>query len=198
MILTKEQIEKRLNSSNNLANKVEESRNNPITEIIIKDGTNNHVGRPGSKNLTEQERVAVGVISATVGDEVAASLFGISTSHANDLRNGNRNVGNGETNLRVQDTNLKAQIKERLDNTKMTIQERAAEKLLTSLGLLTEDKLTNCSPKDVASISNQMSQVMRNMNNNKDTSDKASVKIVLHQPKTTQEDSFDIIEIGVG
>jgi len=51
----KEQVEKRLSSSDNVVNKIEEARK---IEVIIKDGKN-HSGRIGSHNLSDEEKVEI-------------------------------------------------------------------------------------------------------------------------------------------
>ena len=96
------------------------------------------------------------------------------------------------------DLELKNKINNRLEATKLTIQERAAEKLLGAMGLLTEEKMENSSAKDLAQISNQMSQVVRNItpNSGKEKDDgKSKVQIIIHQPKQSREDLFDCIEV---
>lgn len=197
MILKKEQIEKRLSSTSNITNPLYSSEK-PEVEVIIKDGINNHTGKVGSKNLSEDEKIAIGVIASITDSRTAAGLFGIHPSHANDLKNGNLNSG---VNTRIRDIELQEKIRERVENTKLTIQERAAEKLLESMGLLSNDKLEKCSAKDLANVSNQMAQVFRNMNssssptNMKDSPSK--INIVLHQPRPAKESSFDVIEIGL-
>jgi len=198
VILTKEQVEKRLASPDNLANKIKED--NLQVEVIIKDGKN-HSGRPGSHNLTDNERVAIGVLANTVGNELAGELMGVTERTARSLKDAHHTYSDGRgTQRHGEDIELKDKIAERIESTKLTIQERAAEKLLAAMGALTEDKLENCTPKDAAQISNQMSQVMRNMssNNNSKEGGKQAVKIILHQPKTSRESSFETLEIGVG
>lgn len=204
MILTKKQFEDRVGSERNASTLVQEHRDkdtNSTVEIVYKDGIHNKNGRTGTTNLTENEKIAIGVLASTVGIETAADLFNVSKSTASDLKNGMQTLStNPETGYqqRGRDVELSNKIKERLENSKLTIQERAAEKLMESMGLIDNDKLQNASAKDLAQISNQMSQVMRNMNR-KDEKDpgKAEVKIIVHQPKTAREDSFEIIEIGV-
>jgi len=203
MILTKEQIEKRLSSESNIANRIEEVRlfdaGRDLPEVIYKDGKN-HNGRPGATNLTESEKVAIGVLANTVGNETAAELMGVSENTARHLRSGQTTLSHGQGTQRYgEDTELRNKIDERLNRTKLSIEERAAEKLLGAMGLLTNEKLENCSAKDLAHVSSQMSQVMRNMNsNNNKESGKIPVKIIVHQPKTAREESFEMIEIGVG
>lgn len=193
MILTKEQVEKRLSSEDNIANQSHSSI------IIKKEGNINGRGK-GSKNLTEEEKIAIGVLANLEGNEVAAELMGVSEDTARHLRTAQTSIRSGDTVRASIDTSLKEKINERLDTTKLTIQERAAEKLLTSLGLLDQDKLANCSAKDLAGITNQMSQVVRNMSNRdgERNGGKAAVKIILHQPKPSREESFDFVEIGIG
>ena len=197
MILTKEQVEKRLNSEKNISNLISSTSEDNKVEVIYKDGINNHIGNPGAKHLTERERVAIGVIAHTTGNEAASLLFGVSQSHVADIKYGNRNVD--DSNLRIRDQNLINQINERLESTKLSIQERAAEKLLGALGLLTEEKLENSSVREIAQVSSQLSQVVRNItgnSNNKETG-KQNVKIIVHQPKASREEFFDVVEIGV-
>lgn len=192
MILTKEQIEARVTSNGNIAVSAEKLREQP--EVVIKDGKN-HEGRPGTTNLTEQERVAVGVLANTVGEETAATLFGIEVSTAHKLKFGMQSGDSGDSHGKNME--LANQIKQRLESSKLSIQERAAEKLLSAMGLITEEKMANSSVKELASVSSQLSQVVRNMTaNNKEGDSKGGVKIYLHQPKEAKEDSFDIIEIG--
>ena len=190
MILTKEQIEIRLTSEKNISNKITILKDH---EVIIKDGKN-HFGKLGSKNLTENERIAIGVLASTVGEEVTSELFGISETTAHKLKYGMRSGDSGASHL--QDQELKNKIDERLNKTKLSIEERAAEKLLTSLNLITEDKLENASVRDLAQISNQMSQVLRNSSRNNGAEGVGmKVQIIVNQPKQAKEDSFDCIEL---
>jgi len=85
MILTKEQVEKRLSSSDNVVNKIEEARK---IEVIIKDGKN-HSGRIGSHNLSDEEKVEIGVAANLLGNEAAAELLGVSENTARHLRRDN-------------------------------------------------------------------------------------------------------------
>jgi hypothetical protein len=205
MILTYEQVSQRIDSSDNIINKLKKSRESQvqskIPEIIIKDGINNHIGHPGSVHLSENERVAIGVLGHHVDHETVADIFGISKGHVSELKNGNRTTGirtgTEVESFRTQDNNLLAKIEERLNKTKLSIQERAAETLLTSLGLMTPDKLENSSAKELAQVTSQMSQVMRNLKSEGSTqSSGIKVQIVLHQPKQAREESFDFIEVS--
>ncbi len=200
MILTQEQIDKRLSSEDNIVNKLESHKIELLArpEVIVRDGKN-HVGNQGSRNLSEQEKLAVGVLANTVGNELAGELMGVSENTARHLRSAQMTTGDSENRRFGKDMLLQEQINDRLNSAKLSIQERAAEKLLKSMGLITEDKLENCSVKDLASVTKEMSVVMRNMssNNNSREHSNANVRIIIQQPKQTHESSLDVIEIGV-
>jgi hypothetical protein len=206
MILTKKQIEERLGSQENLTNQLSEYRKNSEFEpesseqeslVIRKNHITNPNGKTRSKNLTEDERVAIGVLSNTVGEEVASDLFGVSKDHAHHLRSANRTLSSGKG---FKDVPLANKIQARIEKAKVSIQERAAEKLLGAFDLLDDEKLEDCSANDLANISTKMSQVMRNMisgNGGDKGNGTGGVQIILHQPKPSTESDFDIIEIGV-
>ena len=201
MILTKEQAEKRVSSENNIVNQLENRITTEI-KVIDKNKGNNQVGKPGVRNLTQEERVEVATLANLTGDEVASHVFGISEGHANSLKNYSVNTSSfrGE-NIRKTDTDLQAKVEERLEKTKFNIQEIAAEKLLKAFNCLNDDKLQNCSAKEVAQIASQVSQVVRNLStssqkNNGNTNN--NVRIILQQPKVSREEHFETIEVKIG
>lgn len=199
MILTKEQIDLRVKSEKNIVN-IKEEDSSALSNIVeYKDHINNKTGRPGSKNLTEEQRVSIGFISAIAGDEAAAEIFNVAEGTAHRLRSASVSRNPNSTGVQsTKDMNLQNKINERLSEAKLTAQERAAEKLLETLGLITKDDLANAKIKDKASIAKDMSQVMKNLNSsNSSDGDKNSrpVKIVMHQPKPSKEEHFETIEI---
>jgi len=196
MILTKEQVEQRINSEKNLVNII--AQREEQFEVIIRDGKN-HSGREGSHNLTNEEKLAIGVLANLEGNEVAAEVMGVSVNTARHIRSAQTTSSEGRGTQRYDiDQNLKNKINETLDNTKLTIAEKAADRLLSAMGLLTNDKLENASVKDIATISTQLSQVVRNMSGAKqEDGEKSKVKVVLFAPRQSRETSFDTIEIGI-
>jgi hypothetical protein len=197
MILTKEQVAARVNSEKNIVNK-------QTNIVVFKDGLN-HKGRGDSKNLTHEDRVNIGVLANLAGNDLTAEVFDISPNTARHLRTGQELVyepGKRDEPRSIQSQELQEAIKTRLDNAKLTIEEKAAQKLLESMGLISTEKMENCSAKDLAQITNQMSQVVRNISGGSRGQDKgnggASVKVVVMKPKTSSEDSYDVIEVGLG
>jgi len=225
MVLTEEQIAARFGSQGNLVHQLDDFRtgepakiktdnlarigesnwvdpdlgrdHTELSGVEIKTHVTNPNGKAGTKNLTEDERIAVAVISKTVGEDVAAEMFGISTDHAHHLKSANRTRSSGEG---YKDVQLERKVEDRLNKTKTTIQESAAVKLLTAFDLITPDKLENSSARELSQIASQMSQTMRNMTDRTPASEKGSkldVKIIVHAPKPVTEATFDTVEIGV-
>lgn len=198
MVLTNEQIEERISSEDNLTNQIEQFKKSDSPIIERKSHAPNPNGRNGNsksrKNLTDDERVAVGVLSNTVGEDVAAEIFDVSKDHAHHLRSANRSLTPGQG---FKDTELQVKIDERLAKVRTTIQEQAAEKLLGAFDLLDDEKLQNCSARELSTISKDMSQTMRNMEPKvpKESGNGGGVKIIIQQPKPTTEEHFDFVEI---
>lgn len=196
MILTKEEIQRRLNSKDNLSNQISVISETPArpdqlkNEIQYKDGKS-HQGNSG-KRLTEEERITIGVLAQTAGTEIAGELMGVSPVTAKNLESGWRS---DTPNTKSKDMELMSKINDRLDETKLTIQERAADRLLNALGVITDDKLENAKLRDAADVAAKMSQVYKNMAPSQERGD-SRVRVVIHQPKATQESSLDILEIG--
>jgi hypothetical protein len=164
-------------------------------KINYKNYITNPNGKNGSKNLTENERIAVGVLANTHGEQIAADMMGVSTDHAHHLKSANRNFSAG---MNGKDVALETKIRDRLTATKLTAAETAATTLISALGIIDGDKLDNCTAKEAAQISSQMSQVVRNLTpqtHSGSNGDGAKVTITMHQPKPTTEENFDTIEI---
>ena len=183
MFLTNEEIEKRLNSEDNLINI---KNNDKIGNVkVIK-----HAGVAGGRtaghlNTTEEERIAAGVLSRTVGSQIAAEIVGISPMYASQIGGGSKG-------------NVIDKVDSILDSTKKQVETLAAERLLTALGFLDDDKLANSKATDLASIAANMSRTMSNMRDKvvNNSSGGVKVNVILYQPKQAKEDHFDFIEVS--
>jgi hypothetical protein len=182
MILTQEEIAKRLNSPDNLANVMREESDNPKVKVVKWQGCVN--GRPeGKPNLTEDEIIAAGVLARTMGNATAASVLGISPQTAS-------NISHDNNGYRTSDKIDKA-----MDNITKMAEEVAAEKLLVALGMITEDKLSVCSAKDLSTVAMNMSRTIANVKPGEKNSG-VKVSIIMHQPKPSREEHFEMIEVS--
>lgn len=183
MILSNDELKIRLESSDNLINIMTEDKKNPTVKVIHYAGCSG--GKTSKPNLTEDERIATGILTRTIGRDIAAETFGVTAQHASDLSHGN----NG--------TNVKEKVDAAIDNVRKTVEEKAAERLLSSLGFLTDDKLSQASAKDISTIATNMSRTMSNMRpKNDDRNNGAKVNVVIHANKQSREEHFDIIEVS--
>ena len=192
MLLTKEQLEARLNSDKNIVS----ASPSPEIEVIKWKGSGG--GRnAGTKDLTHEERVAISVVSQTVGNSVAAETFGVSPSHASTLAHGRNFVSVDGSSRLIQDDKLIADTKSVVAKVKETVEERAAGKLLEALGFIDTEKLMNANAKDLANISANLSRVVSTINGNSKTdSSGVKVNVTVYQPKPAREEHFDCIEVS--
>jgi|ERR1039458_6118796 hypothetical protein len=193
MFLTQDQAEARLNSERNLAlkfNPNKESQNdtsvrnnaramleppvtNTITEKVITLSGKNRI------NLTRDERTNI-AISARTGTQTQTEL-----ARANNLQLLTvHNIASGKT---------KGIDEERVKQVTNAVRDLALERLMASLGLLTDDKLTGCSAKDLSTIASNMGRVVEKIQDKAEQPD--NINFIIYSPELKQERAFNVIEV---
>lgn len=186
MFLTKGQAESRLSSERNLALRFgkEESQeasqedSNPeratvnIEEHVIPMRGRNKVA------LTEELRTEIAI--RTRSGEPQANLV----SEYNLAPSTVHSIEKGKTKGINED-----KVKEVID----TVKDRALDRLMSSLGLLTNDKLSGCTAKDLSIIASNMGRVVEKMNPKSDQPD--NINLIIYAPELKQERAFKVIEI---
>jgi len=193
MILDEKQAAARLNSEGNILNQLGDA-----PQVSVKKWVGAEGGRPnGAKGLTHEERVEIGVLAHELPGGIVADLMNVSPRTVTDAKNGySQTLSNGTTH-RIPNERLREDIAARVDSIKEQAVERAAERLLTSLGFLDDEKLANCTAKDISAVGSNLAKIVDFMSpNRKDPTGDVRVNIVLHQPKPAKEEHFDYIEIG--
>ena len=183
MILTQEELDKRINSEGNIA-KIDVSSN-----VDVKKWQGSEGGRTvNTPNLTGEQRVAIGVIGETMGVQLAADTFGVSIGTVSRITNDDKESHADE----------QKEIKSRVAALDEKIAEKAADKLLSALDFLSEEKLANASAKDASAIAANLSKVSLNMRTTHAGRDSSGPKvmIILNQPKPAIESHFDTIEVS--
>jgi hypothetical protein len=64
---------------------------------------------------------------------------------------------------------------------------------MASLGLLTDDKLTGCSAKDLSTIASNMGRVVEKIQDKVETPD--NINFIIYSPELKQERAFKTIEV---
>lgn len=194
MFLTVKQAEERLNSEKNLASRFNKNNDNnndnfgraikqPIETyensqvVSISEKTIHLPGKIGI-NLSEEIRTQI-AIRARAGESQPslAREFGVTQANISSIERGNTKGINED------------QVKKTIDSAR----DLALERLMQSLGLLTEDKLSGCSAKDLSVIASNMGRVVEKINPKTEQPD--NINFIIYAPELKQEKSYKTIEI---
>jgi hypothetical protein len=193
MFLTNEQADKRLSSENNLANRFSKNSNSvranakipekQVTEILNPEVivTEKVITLPGKNrvNLSEEERneIAIETRSGIISQTESAKQRGLNVLTVH-------NIAQGKT---------KGIDEEKVNQVINTVRDRALDRLMHSLGLLTDDKLSGCSAKDLSLIASNMGRVVEKIQDKTEKPD--NINFIIYAPELKQERSFDVVEI---
>ena len=182
MLISKEQTEKRLASSDNLLNKV--VRNNSHFELR----TINHGGRLEGRDsdLTEVERTTIGALAHVDTAANVAAEFGISRQHVQNLKF-------GRVGARAGMEKAHPELKSNLKIAKEEIKDKALQVLMSSLGLCDDEKLSDLGAKDLSSVASNMSKVVNNLEPREQGD--SGTKILIYAPQIKDIEKFDVVEI---
>ncbi len=168
MILTKEQAEERLKNENNLANRFSSGK---IIELPRKGK------REGEGNLTVLERTEI-ASRARLGEkqEVLAAEFNTSKMNVSFIERGK----------------TKGIDEEKVEQQVNAVKDKALERLMKSLGLLDDDKLSKCSAKDLSVIASNMGRVYEKTTSQREAS---PTQVIIYAPQLRDENRFKTIEV---
>jgi len=149
--------------------------------------------KEGDNNVPDSLRALIGSTAHVEGRKSAlelASLFGISASSTSAYAHGN-------TSTKSYDKEDK-KIVDVITSRKARITKRALHKLQSSLHHITNDKLQLLDAKELASVSKDMSAVVKNMEpaNAGMGSDGSGAKFVIFTPEVRMENSYESITVN--
>jgi hypothetical protein len=171
MNITQEQAIKRLENPKNLANRF----GNKITHVPIQ-----RPGRAeGSFGLTTEQRSEI-AIRSRLGETQTSLAEEFKTTQQN-VSQIERGVGGQISEARVQDA---------LD----AARDKALQKLMLSLGLITEDKLQDLNATALSTVARNMATVVERSMPKEDRNSR--INLVLYAPELRKESGFKIVEIG--
>jgi hypothetical protein len=183
MFLTNEQADARLNSEKNLARRFSKSEVNAQVpdkspEVIL---TEKVIPLPGKNrvNLTKEERTNI-AIETRLG---TSSQTEVARANNLNLLTVN-NIHSGKT---------KGIDEERVSKIVAEAKDLALQRLMNSLGLLTEDKLSGCSAKDLSVIASNMGRVYEKIQDRVEQPD--NINFIIYTPELKQERAFNTIEV---
>jgi DNA-binding Xre family transcriptional regulator len=175
MFLTERQIEERLKSDRNLANADWLKKDAPVTT------TEKVISLPGRNRIaiSKEERTEI-AIESRLGIHTQTELaraHGISQYAVHAIEKG-KTKGIDEV-----------QVEKVIGDVK----DRALSRLMSSLGLLTDDKLSGCSAKDLSVIASNMGRVVEKISPKETQPD--NINFIIYSPELKQERAFEVVEI---
>jgi hypothetical protein len=173
MILTERQAEERLKSENNLANRFSSSNQKSVT---IKEIPIPKLGREGTLNRDTRNEIAIRSKLGEKGSDLAQE-FNVTNSAVSNLKN---DKVKGVDEILISETMTK-------------VRDKALDRLMMSMGLITDDKLSGCSAKDLSVIASNMGRVVEKTLPKAESHD--HVSLIIYTPELKRENQFQVVEI---
>jgi len=170
MKITYAELKRRLSSERNIANGV---------EFRLTRGADHRTGR---NNTPAPIRDIISTLANVPGAKTVdiAAEFGVSHQTVSDYKNG-KNGGHGSFK-----PDEKAETIEQ-------IKDLALKKLMQSLGLISEEKLTDCDAKTLSGIAANISRVHGALNPVQSAGDQ--VNLVVYSPQLREESKYKIVDV---
>jgi hypothetical protein len=201
MFFKESEVQARLSSPNNLAVKMGliESANSPeimeasVTEMppsnIVEHKRSGSGRTAGTVNRTPEERMQIAEDAAILGSAEAARIHGCSQSQAHSYAHGFNTCAqrlpsnaNGESAI----------------NAIEKVRQRAIDKILMAMDLITDDKLGNQTPQAISQVAANLSKIPSNLES-RDTGDinrGNTVNVVVYSPPVKEERQYKTIKIA--
>lgn len=176
-----EELSKRLESSDNIANSVSRIKRGEVK--VISDFTN----RPGKKNLDEDTKEFIGTLAHFESQDSIASVFKVSQARVSQIKNGL----NSSSKVGSFDVDLKGRIDKNVKDVRKQVSELALGKLSCILEGITKDKIDRASLSEITTAASNLGKLShveeeREVNNN---------NFVFFTPRTKQEDDYEVVEV---
>lgn len=168
MLVNLEEVVDRVNSPDNIINKLE-----------IRNPYANSGG--GGKSDVEKQSEA-GAIAIASSIKIAAEVTGYSEAHIRDLKRGLTNHNSPP------DEKLVKAIEVKTDKA----QEAAVDKLMEALGLMDADKMSACDAKELSGIAANMAKVA---SMGRAAGNGASANVIIYMPQQRDLKDFAVIDV---
>jgi hypothetical protein len=166
MKIDQKELERRLASGNNIANTVVEHRSRAV-------------GRRGPE-LPASVKDSIAVLAHEPGSRQKhlAAEFGVSVATIGNIKRDPTDAAQKE-----------------IDTNRKNIQDSALRKLMSSLNLISDDKLTDLSPKELTRVARDLSSIVGNLEEKQKETDQTQVNVIVYAPQTVEEKSYKTVEV---
>lgn len=178
MRITYAEMQRRLASERNIANGVEFKSTDKVSPVGQ---------RSGCSNTPQEVRDLAGALALVPGvkQQTIAAELGMSQAAVSQYKTGH--IGGRPDH--PQSKEMPEGKQANLDK----IKDKALGRLMSSLGLLTDEKLEDCSPKDLSKIAVDMSRIHQSLSPQQATGDK--VNLIVYSPQLRDESKFQVVEV---
>jgi|SRR5215471_2662309 len=191
MELSEKQANERLNSPNNLANKLAEFRRNKKLQLDKEGGV-----------LAVNSGRRLPYIPALVRTQIADKLLGgeITVKQASEqyqVSTGTiSNIKRAAEKIQLEEYAFSQQEKENKREQFLidAIKDQASEKMLLAMGLITPEKLEKLKATDLSRVAADLSRAISDVTPKNQTQG-AAVNLVIYAPEVKPEDRYKIVEI---
>ena len=174
-----------------------EQRLNNKSNTLVKHGTvwlgsNGHIlnGERASnvKKLDDNTKLLVGALAQIVPHAQVGREFGLNQHRVGQIANGKVDGDREKGYFKDKDFAAK------LEDIKSSVTERALNKVMDTLGLVTNEKLEKIPVQEIATVAKDISVIVRNVTGN-DVSRPNVAQVILFAPNTRKEESYESIEV---
>ena len=206
MFITKEQMEKRINSSNNVINVIKQniSISNPTAKVGVQDNIpviqenlpqeNNQerAARNARNNIDYSELHEEYTVNPNIGNDTVRATIGALSATGVSSQTLQKEFG--VTKNQIIGARNSKPLKERIDNTKDKVSELALDKLMSVLNLLDTDSIANEKPKEIANIAVSMAKVVGSMRKHDQEKDN-KITLTVITPMQRNIESYNTIDV---
>jgi hypothetical protein len=182
MFLNEQKARARLESEKNLANRFSASGFSVVEKKLEPQIVEKEIKLPGNiesrGNLTKEDRTVIAIRSRTGENQKSlAREFGVTQANVGVIERG-KTQGIDE---------------EKVNKVINEVKDRALNRLMASLGLLDDDKLSGCSAKDLSIIASNMGRVVEKVSPKTDAPD--NINFIIYSPELKKEKAYEVVEV---
>lgn len=183
MMVSEEEAKRRLESSSNLINSLSiPLESSPV--VTVESLPNN---RHRSVEVPEFLRVIAGTLAHTESAREVGGALGISPYTVHGYKHGKLGTDDGRGQK------VDEGLRDKVDIAVNGAQKVAVQKLMDALGLITVEKMSKSTAKDLSTIASNMARVVEKTTTRQDDANRA--QIIIYAPQVKTESKYTTIEV---
>jgi len=211
MFISKEQLEKRLNSSFNVLNIIKPSDaplspgevsvpaqiHPPIPENLPEENNKQRAARLARFSIDHHESHGEYTVNPNIDNDIVRTTIGLlAVDGSTTSQQIQKEFGLTKNQIIGAKNSKKRSIQEKLQRGRDKVSELAIDKLMDTLGLLDPGTLLDAKPKDLANVAASLSKVVSSMRNiEQDKDNDAKVNVVIYAPERKDINSYSVIDV---